>query len=54
MPAFGPTHNDQQLWGTVAFLRRLPKLNAEEYGKMVKAVGPQEHGKDDHHHHDQK
>jgi hypothetical protein len=37
MPSFGKTHTDEQLWGIVAFLRRLPNLAADEYGAMVKA-----------------
>ncbi len=43
MPAFGPTHSTEELWGIVSFLRRLPKLNPEEYGKMVKAAHPEKH-----------
>jgi hypothetical protein len=26
MPAFGPTHQDEQIWNIVAFIRRLPQL----------------------------
>jgi hypothetical protein len=37
MPAFGNTHTEEQLWGIIAFLRRLPNLAPEEYGAMVKA-----------------
>jgi mono/diheme cytochrome c family protein len=36
MPSFGKTHTDEQLWGIVAFVRRLPNLAPEEYGAMVK------------------
>jgi mono/diheme cytochrome c family protein len=39
MPAFGPTHSDDDLWAVVAFLRRLPKLSPGEYAKLVKAAG---------------
>lgn len=39
MPAFGPTHSQDQLWGIVTFLGRLPKLKPEEYNTMVKAFG---------------
>jgi mono/diheme cytochrome c family protein len=28
MPAFGPTHNDAELWGLVAYLKVLPGLKA--------------------------
>ena len=37
MPSFGKTHTEEQIWGIVAFLRRLPNLAPEEYGAMVKA-----------------
>lgn len=37
MPAFGKTHTEKQLWGIVAFLRRLPNLTPNEYAAMVKA-----------------
>jgi mono/diheme cytochrome c family protein len=37
MPSFGNTHTEEQLWGIVAFLRRLPNLAPEDYGAMVKA-----------------
>ncbi len=30
MPAFGPTHKDEEIWKIVAFLRRLPALSPEE------------------------
>ena len=30
MPAFGPTHKDEEIWKIVAFLRRLPALGPEE------------------------
>ena len=39
MPSFGPTHSEDELWGIVTFLRRLPKLKPEEYNTMVKASG---------------
>lgn len=31
MPAWGVTHDDESIWGIVAFVRRLPLLSAEEY-----------------------
>lgn len=30
MPAFGPTHKDEEIWKMVAFLRHLPELTPEE------------------------
>ena len=30
MPAFGPTHKDEEIWTLVTFLRHLPELSSEE------------------------
>jgi hypothetical protein len=38
MPAFGPTHKDDQLWGIVGFINRLPNMKPDEYKA---AVGPE-------------
>ena len=37
MPSFGKTHPTEQLWGIIAFLRRLPNLAPGEYEAMVEA-----------------
>jgi len=50
MPAFGLTHSEDELWGLVTFLRRLPNMQAEEYKTMLKAAGLGEKEEDDHHH----
>lgn len=34
MPAFGPTHSDEEIWGIVAFVERLPDTSAEEYARL--------------------
>jgi len=39
MPAFGPTHSDEELWAVAAFVDRLPELTAEEYASMVRSAG---------------
>lgn len=47
MPAFGPTHDDIELWQIVGFMRRLPHIKAEEYQTMLKTIGkaePEDHG----------
>ena len=31
MPAFGPEHTDEALWGVAAFVKQLPGMTAEEY-----------------------
>ena len=36
MPSFGKTHSEEQLWGIVAFVRRLPSLDPQHYKEMVK------------------
>ena len=35
MPAWGVTHDDTLLWDIVAFLRKLPGLDAEQYKTLV-------------------
>ncbi len=37
MPSWGD-HSDDQLWATVAFIRKLPGMTAEDYGKLVQQV----------------
>jgi len=48
MPAFGPTHSEEELWGVVVILKRLPNLKPEKYKAMVKAAGLDKE-KEDHH-----
>lgn len=31
MPAWGKTHDDERIWNMVAFLKRLPELDANQY-----------------------
>ncbi len=40
MPAFGPTHPDEDLWAIVALVKELPELTADEYGARVEALRP--------------
>ncbi|MEP6994280.1 MAG: cytochrome c [Acidobacteriota bacterium] len=42
MPAFGPTHKDEEIWKMVSFLRHLPKLTTEEQNAL-KAQPASEH-----------
>lgn len=50
MPAWGLTHDDERIWSMVAFLQKLPSLNAQQYQELA-ASGEgghsHEHG-DDH------
>jgi len=39
MPAFGPTHSQEKIWGLVAFVRQLPKLSPQQYQAMVTVEG---------------
>lgn len=34
MPAYGPTHSDDDLWAIVAFLNKLPDMSEKEYKAM--------------------
>ena len=43
MPAFGPTHSDEEIWAIVAFLKRLPDLSPEEYRAMDEATKDKQH-----------
>jgi mono/diheme cytochrome c family protein len=38
MPAWGAVDPDQELWATVAFVRRLPRLTPEEYARLTGAI----------------
>lgn len=35
MPAWGPSHGDDVLWSVVAFLQKLPDLDARQYRDLV-------------------
>jgi mono/diheme cytochrome c family protein len=48
MPAFGPTHKDQEIWGIVMFVRRLPSVTGDEYKKLLETAGVREEA--GHHH----
>jgi len=39
MPSFGLTHDEETLWGIVAFARQLPKLTPEDYASRVRKAG---------------
>lgn len=34
MPAFGPTHDDETLWGIAAFVKELPAMTPERYAAL--------------------
>ncbi|MDO8267428.1 MAG: cytochrome c [Moraxellaceae bacterium] len=35
MPAWGATHDDESIWGLVAFLKKLPGMSPEEYAVLT-------------------
>jgi mono/diheme cytochrome c family protein len=43
MPAFGPTHTDEETWKIVAFIRHLPDLTAQELDSLRAATGGEAH-----------
>ncbi len=43
MPAFGPTHNDDEIWKIVAFIRHLPDLTAQEQDSLRVATDEEAH-----------
>jgi hypothetical protein len=44
MPAWGPSMDDRYVWGMVAFLQRLPGLDAAQYRALVASSGGHSHG----------
>ena len=44
MPAWGKSMDDQYIWGMVAFLQRLPQLDARQYRGLVAASDGHQHG----------
>ncbi len=51
MPAFGPTHKDEELWAIVAFWKRMTRMQPKEYKVMSKEVEGEKEAEDPHHHH---
>ena len=48
MPAWGATHDDQAIWGMVAFVEKLPGMTPEQYKTLT---GAGESSGEHHHHH---
>ena len=44
MPAWGMSMADEYIWGMVAFLQQLPKLDAAQYQALVASSGGHSHG----------
>lgn len=47
MPAWGKSHDDESIWGLVAFVRKLPQMTPEQYQQAAGTAG----GGHEHHHH---
>ena len=44
MPAWGKSMEDEYIWGIVAFLQQLPKLEAAQYQALIATSGGHAHG----------
>ncbi len=47
MPAWGVTHDDDAIWPVVAFITRLPELNATQYRELMDSAGGMGHHDND-------
>ncbi|MEK6805771.1 MAG: cytochrome c [Pseudomonadota bacterium] len=45
MPAWGATHDDDAIWGLVAFLQKLPEMSPEEFAALSQGTGAGGHGR---------
>jgi mono/diheme cytochrome c family protein len=36
MPSFGKTHTEEQIWGIIAIVKKLPEMNRAAYEEMIK------------------
>lgn len=52
MPAFGSTHDEDELWGMALFVKRLPGMSAKEYVERIKAAETHHDENTSHHSHD--
>lgn len=46
MPAFGPTHSDEELWGIVAVMQKFPEMSPEDYMQMKQHAETMSHEHD--------
>ena len=52
MPAFGPTHSDEELWEMVALVKRLTRMSAAEYQALLPVPAGPERGHGHSHEHE--
>ena len=50
MPAFGPTHDEEELWGLVALAKEMPRMSPEHYRQLVKLTNSEEDTHNEHSH----
>jgi mono/diheme cytochrome c family protein len=50
MPAWGQTHDDEEIWNIVAFVRQLPRMTSEQYRAITAVENGGEHPGDAEHH----
>jgi len=53
MPAFGPTHTDEEIWKIVTFVRRLGQLTEKEKAALHEATEEEEHHHESDHHNEE-
>lgn len=44
MPAWGPTHDDKELWAVIAFVERLPEISPQDYQRLSQRFSGQDAG----------
>lgn len=52
MPAWGKSHNEQEIWGMVAYLQKQPDMSAARYRELTTDAEAHEHGHGHEHGHD--
>ena len=45
MPAWSPTHDDEELWSIVAFVERLPTMSPDDYRRLETEIAAAESGR---------
>jgi mono/diheme cytochrome c family protein len=51
MPAFGPTHSDEEIWNLVGFVRILPEISADKFRAMENEYKDPGKAEEEGHHH---
>ncbi len=50
MPAWGPSHDDDDIWAMTAFVQKLSAMTSEQYTELVNSSDGHGHDHGDHHH----